>query len=431
MLKNSGIAELLAREAETAEGHLQKALRRAARLACMWPEEAAAIHSAGGKLTELAGVGPHLQRLIVGWIEGDVVAPEPELLRRNFLTLTDARTVLSRNLKWAAQLRGDLQMHTQFSDGSGTVDDMAAAAEERGYEYIAITDHSQELSIANGMDERRLRLQGEAIDETNARLAARDAKLRVLKSIEMNLNPAGEGDMSSDALAKLDLVLGSFHSALRRKEDQTERYLAALRNPDIQVLGHPRGRVYNYRAGLNADWPRVFAEAAALDKALEIDSYVDRQDLSIELLAHAREAGVRISIGTDAHAPSQLGFIELGLAAALLAKISPDRILNFMARDQLLAWSKSVRVKALQRTRPVMISTGAKLKIRPSAIRSWQEGFMAKRELINTGTDKRFVRRNSKGQFKESDDVGKSLAADRRVKAKTKSKSGQGDKGDR
>jgi DNA polymerase (family 10) len=90
-------------------------------------------------------------------------------------------------------------------------------------------------------------------------------------------------------------VLGSFHSALRKKEDQTERYLAALRNPDVHVLGHPRGRVYNFRLGLTADWPRVFAEAAALDKAVEIDCYPDRQDLNVELLRLVRVAGARVS----------------------------------------------------------------------------------------------------------------------------------------
>lgn len=155
--------------------------------------------------------------------------------------------------------------------------DMADQAEVRGYEFIAITDHSKGLSIANGMDEQRLRRQGLEIEQVNAACTARGLKVRVLKAIEMNLNPQGEGDMESEALAELDLVLGSFHSALRKKEDQTERYLAGLRNPDIQILGHPRGRVYNYRAGLNADWPRVFAEAAALDKAVEIDTMpIDR-----------------------------------------------------------------------------------------------------------------------------------------------------------
>jgi len=141
----------------------------------------------------------------------------------------------------------------------------------------------------------------------------------------------------------LDIVLGSFHSSLRTLQDQTERYLAALRNPNIQILGHPRGRIYNYRIGLNTDWPRVFAEAVKLDKALEIDCYPDRQDLNVNLLKVAREHGTRISLGTDAHHPWQLGFIELGLAAALKAKIPPERIVNFLPVLDLKMWARQKR----------------------------------------------------------------------------------------
>jgi histidinol phosphatase-like PHP family hydrolase len=141
----------------------------------------------------------------------------------------------------------------------------------------------------------------------------------------------------------LDLVLGSFHSSLRTVADQTDRYLAALRNPYIQILGHPRGRIYNYRLGLKADWDRVFAEAAILDKALEIDCYPDRQDLNMDLLAIARSEGTRVSLGTDAHHPWQLDFIDLGLAAALQAKIPAERIVNFMPSLDLKIWINRMR----------------------------------------------------------------------------------------
>jgi DNA polymerase (family 10) len=140
-------------------------------------------------------------------------------------------------------------------------------------------------------------------------------------------------------------VLGAFHSSLRTKDDQTERYLAALRNPQIQILGHPRGRIYHYRIGLKADGPRVFAEAARLDKAVEIDSYPDRQDLNLGLLKIARKEGVRISLGTDSHHAHQMEFIELGLAAAVKARIPADRILNFMDLAHLLAWVAKLRVR--------------------------------------------------------------------------------------
>jgi DNA polymerase (family 10) len=234
-------------------------------------------------------------------------------------------------------------MHSRWSDGSGTVAEMAYAAAERSYEYLAITDHSKTLKIAGGIDELALKRQGAEITKVNLALLKSAAHLSVLRSIELNLNPRGEGDMSPDSLRSLDLVLGSFHSALRTTEDQTERYLAALRNPQIHILGHPRGRIYNFRIGLKADWPRVFAEAARLDKAVEIDCYPDRRDLNVELLKIAREHGTRISLGTDAHHPWQLEFIDLGLAAALRAKIPVDRILNFMPILELKAWAKSLR----------------------------------------------------------------------------------------
>jgi histidinol phosphatase-like PHP family hydrolase len=155
--------------------------------------------------------------------------------------------------------------------------------------------------------------------------------------------------MSPDSLRSLDLVLGSFHSALRTTEDQTERYLAALRNPHVHILGHPRGRIYNFRIGLKADWSRVFAEAVRLDKALEIDCYPDRQDLNVELLKIARDHGTRISLGTDAHHAWQLEFIDLGLAAALRAKIPAYRILNFMPILELKGWAQSVRDGGMSR----------------------------------------------------------------------------------
>src|ERR1041385_4198336 len=128
-------------------------------------------------------------------------------------------------------------------------------------------DHSKGLKIAGGIDEVALRAQGREIVAANKAIQRRSEKLTLLRSIEMNLNPPGEGDMNTRSLSSLALVLGSFHSRLRVAGHQTERYLAALRNPQIQILGHPRGRMYNYRLGLSSDWPRVFAEAADLDKA--------------------------------------------------------------------------------------------------------------------------------------------------------------------
>ena len=343
-LSNANLAELLARKAETSSGILVRAFRRAARSAFLWPELASDLVAAGRPLTELHGIGPFIAKQLHTWIEKPPrIETKPPALRRDFLSRADARALLAANPEWSKRLRGDLQMHTGWSDGSASILEMAEAAKSRGYEYIGITDHSKGLKIAGGIDEKALAKQAREIAAAND--VMRGSGLTVLRSIEMNLNPRGEGDMDPKSLTRLDIVLGAFHSALRKKEDQTPRYLAALRNPDIQILGHPRGRIYNFRMGLKADWPRVFARAAKLDKAVEIDSYPDRQDLNLTLLKLARKEGVRISLGTDAHHAHQLEFIELGLAAALKARISPDRIVNFMDLASLLAWVRKLRAR--------------------------------------------------------------------------------------
>jgi len=196
---------------------------------------------------------------------------------------------------WSKNLRGDLQMHTRWSDGSGTIAEMADAAKELSYEHIAITDHSKGLKIGGGINEDALWKQRSAIAKINSSLLKAGAKLTVLHSIEMNLNARREGDMSPKSLLPLDLVLGSFHSSLR---------------------------------------------------ALEIDCYPDRQDLNVGLLKVAREHGTRISMGTDAHHPWQLEFIKLGLAAALKTKISSHQIINFMSISDLRNWVKQTRQRS-------------------------------------------------------------------------------------
>ena len=352
MLTNAQLAELLAREAERESGVLVRAYRRAARSAFLWPEQVVDLIAQNRPLTELRSIGPFITKRIKRWIDNP---PKQKLrspvIRRDFIALADARALLAKHPAWMQLLRGDLQMHTRYSDGSGTIRHMAEAARERNYEYIAITDHSKGLKIAGGIDEKRLAKQQAEIAKVNTSVLRAGGRVTVLSSLEMNLTPRGEGDMDPKALAKLDIVLGSFHSVLRVKHDQTARYVAALRNPDIQILGHPRGRIYNYRLGLKADWPRVFAEAAKLDKALEIDCYPDRQDLNLALLKIAKRAGCRISLGTDAHHPWQLEFIELGLAAALIAKIPADRVINFMPILQLREWVTKVRAQNSRKSR--------------------------------------------------------------------------------
>ena len=341
-LDNGRIASLLACEGANARGHLALALKRASRNALLWPDEATDLIATGRPLTELQGIGPNLAKLVTGWMKSPPSEP-PNPLSLEFLTMSRAKRVLAENPRWSDKLNGDLHMHTDWSDGSATVYEMARAACERGYKYIGITDHTKALRIVRGLDESRLDAQGQEIRAVNESLRSEGLPLEVLRSAEVNLSVNGEVDIDLAVLGNLDVVLGSFHSALRKQEIQTARYIAALRNPAIQILGHPQGRVYNYRAGLEAEWARVFAEAARLDKAVEIDGYADRQDLKISLLKIAKREGVRVSLGTDAHHPWQLIFMPFSLAAACLAKIRPDRIVNFLSARDLKAWVEGVR----------------------------------------------------------------------------------------
>jgi DNA polymerase (family 10) len=183
--------------------------------------------------------------------------------------------------------------------------------------------------------------QGRVIDELNRGFEAVSEPFRILRSMEVDLFTDGSLDMDDATLSTLDLVLGAFHSNLRSKEDETERYLAAIRQPRLHVLAHPKARMYGRRAGLAADWRRVFAEAARLGKALELDATVWRQDLSVELATIAREEGVEwFSIGSDAHSALELEFLTFGMATAALAEIPRERILNYRSVEFVRAWAR-------------------------------------------------------------------------------------------
>jgi DNA polymerase (family 10) len=342
MLDNGTLAELLCRAAESSERTSQqrRALRRASRAAFRWPAEAADLAAADRSLTELRWVGPWVSRLIAGWLEHPPPIEPPPPIRRQFLTRTEADRLLAANGSHPP-VRGDLQLHTSGSDGTASVRDMALAARLRGREYIAITDHSKGLAIANGMDESRLARQGVEIAALNEELDA--SGFRVLRAVEMNLSPAGEGDLDPAFLRGLDIALGAFHSRLRVAEDQTERYLAALEHGAFHVLAHPRGRIYDFRLGLTADWPRVFDCARRHGCAIEVDGYPDRQDLDVELLRVARDEGTMISIGSDAHATDQVAFLDFGIAAARRAGVPDAQIVNCMTAEQLVAWTAARR----------------------------------------------------------------------------------------
>ena len=343
-LTNAQLGELLRVEAGDHDAHRRLALERASRAAQFWPREAAELARDDRSLTELPSVGPWVAAQLHGWLDDPPPVPEPEPSRAGYLTYAEVRTVLDADPAWEATPHGDLQVHSTDSDGSLPLEEMAEAARMEGRTFMAATDHSQSLKIANGQDPERLADQGRRIQAINARYADDGVTFRVLRSIEMDVFIDGSCDMDDDALANLDLVLGAFHSKLRVTEDSTERYVAALRNPAVHVLAHPKARMYGRRVGLEADWPQVFAEAATLGKAVELDGTPYRQDLNVEMATIAREAGVQwFTMGTDAHSAGELANLPFAMATAALAGIPRERILNYRPVEEVTAWVRRLR----------------------------------------------------------------------------------------
>jgi histidinol phosphatase-like PHP family hydrolase len=341
VLTNSDLGELLWAAAREEADHRRRALEQASRASRFWTEEVSELVAAGRSVTELRAVGPWVAARIEAWLEDPPSIPEPDEMRHGFLTAAEVRRALDADPAWESTPCGDLQMHTTFSDGGLPLEEMVAAARAIGRPYVAVTDHSETLAIAHGMSAERLAEQGRLVDELNAGFATEGSAFRILRSMEVDLFADGTIDMDDETLSTLDLVLGAFHSKLRSKEDETERYLAALRQPRLHVLAHPKARMYGRRVGLTADWRRVFAEAARLGKALELDATVWRQDLNVELATIAREEGVEwFSIGSDAHSAFELGFLPFGMATAALAGIPRERILNYRPVEFVLAWAR-------------------------------------------------------------------------------------------
>jgi histidinol phosphatase-like PHP family hydrolase len=236
--------------------------------------------------------------------------------------------------------RGDLQMHSIWSDGDQTLDDIAAAGLERGYEYCGLTDHSYGLKIARGVSMADVVKQQRDIDRVNEKHGGR---FRLLKGIEANIRSDGSVDLTPDELAQFEFVVAAAHSALRSDDDQTARMFQAVVTPGVHILGHPRGRQYGSRAGVRADWDLVFAAAARANVAIEIDGDPARQDIDFTLAPRAVAAGCLIALDSDAHATVELRYTETSIAHARLAGVPTDRVINTWPLDRLLAWLEDRR----------------------------------------------------------------------------------------
>ena len=305
-----------------------------------------------GELPRIAGIGPGSARIIQETLETGA-SPTVEraidesdrrsdierrrALRAHFLSRAEVLRVLrdrSVGGPTVSDYAGDLQMHSEWSDGNPTVEEIAGACEARGYAYAAVTDHSHGLKIAGGMSMEEAAEQRHAIEHLNAMTDS----FRLLQGIEANIGADGQLDLSPDEARVFELVLAAPHSRLRRSEDQTERLIAAIQNPAVRILAHPRGRITGSRAGVVADWDRVFTTAADSGVAVEIDGDPARQDLDYALASSALAAGCLFALDSDAHTTEQLSYAETAIAHARLAGIPADRIVNYWPLDRLVDW---------------------------------------------------------------------------------------------
>lgn len=285
----------------------------------------------------------HGEKMIAGKSEEELYRAlgldyiEPEL-RENAGELERAGTHTLPTLIGYDALRGDLQVQTDWTDGSDSIEAMARAAIARGLDYIAITDHTKRLAMTHGLDEVRIQKQWLEIDAVNKKF---NGKIRVLKGSECDILKDGSLDLPDEVLSRLDVVGASVHSYFNLvRADQTKRIERAIGNPHVDILFHPTGRILNRRDAYDVDIESVISVAKKTGTALEVDAYPDRADLRDEHIRKCVEAGVKLSIDSDAHSPSHFAFLEYGIAQARRGWATREDIVNAWPVQKMLQWLK-------------------------------------------------------------------------------------------
>src|SRR5688572_18707149 len=283
------------------------------------------------------GESATVERAVVEAGKGDAVA-QARRLRRHFLSTAAVHEIVSQDVVPSRTgYRGDFQMHSIWSDGAEPLSAIADACLARGYRSSGMTDHSYGLAVAGGMTMAQVAEQHAEIDALNATFGHR---FRFFKGIEANIRSDGTIDMEPHELRQFEFVVASPHSQLRQSADQTARMVGAVSQPGVAILGHPSGRRFNVRAGVRANWDRVFAVAARRQVAIEIDGSWDRQDVHYAQATRALELGCLFALDSDAHANSELSFADIAIAHARLAGIPEERIINYWTNDRLLQWAR-------------------------------------------------------------------------------------------
>ena len=321
---------------------------------------------AAGTLREVPFVGPSSERIIKELVEGGrspsveaaiakagskgaaVVAQRAyrEHFLSHFAMAQALGAAMPPGVVSRADYRGDFQMHSTWSDGGESLSGMIRGARELGHSCLGITDHSYGLPIAKGMSMEDASRQWAEIDRLNAR---HRGEFRVFKGVEANILTDGALDLQPDEAALFEFVVASPHSILRKTEDQTPRMIAAVRTPGVAILGHPRGRVFNTRPGVSAEWDAVFEVAAEREVAIELDGNWHRQDIDYVLARRALAAGCLFALDSDAHSTGELRFSEYALAHARLAGIPAERVINCWSDDRLEDWMKARHAKPSRR----------------------------------------------------------------------------------
>ncbi|MFP3907652.1 MAG: PHP domain-containing protein [Acidimicrobiales bacterium] len=295
-----------------------------------------------GELEDLAEAGRLESLPNIGSSTGGVIADALAGRPSAYLDRLEAETVVPTGGPdgdaLLTALRGDCHSHTTWSDGGASLRDMALTARSLGREYLVVTDHSPRLTIAHGLTRERLEAQLDEIAALNDELAP----FRILTGIEVDILEDGSLDQDPDLLERLDVVVASAHSKLRMpREEMTRRLVTAVSNPHVDILGHCTNRKLTGRGRPQStfDAEIVFAACDMFSVAVEINCRPDRLDPPDDLLALAWEYGCWISIDTDAHAPGQLEWLGHGCAKAATIGVTPDRLVNTMGADDLLAWT--------------------------------------------------------------------------------------------
>jgi len=325
------IAYLLERSREPT--YRVRAFRTAARTVRELDGDELAARAGTGRLRSLPGIGETTEAVIVEAMAGSVPS---YLARLEAEQPPDTAPGAGKELR--RMLKGDCHTHSDWSDGGSPVHEMARAARDLGHEYMVLTDHSPSLKVANGLSPERLQLQVELVEEVNLAMAP----FRVLTGIEVDILLDGSLDQDVEVLEGLDVVVGSVHSKLRMEGPaMTQRMVEALRNPNLDILGHCTGRkvVGRGRPESNFDAEKVFATAAEYGKAVEVNSRPERLDPPRRLLRLAMEAGCAIAIDSDAHAPGQLEWLSYGCDRAAECGADPGLVVNTRSADELVAWA--------------------------------------------------------------------------------------------